>query len=92
MCLIRVFYIQQSDAKKKSSDVERILNGLESQRKESGMNKFRHVIAAVMLSRGFFREGKEKKYVHVCVSITCQPNMKGCGLSRLKVDVSHVAC
>jgi len=37
--------------------------GLESQRKEMGMNKFRHDIAAVILSRDFFREGEEKKYV-----------------------------
>lgn len=57
-----------------------------------GMNKFRHDIVAVMLSRNFLREGEEKKYAHVCVSVTCEPIAKGCGLSRLKVDVSHVAC
>lgn len=34
-----------------------------------GMNKFRHDIAAVILSRDFFREGEEKKYVWVHVRV-----------------------
>lgn len=40
-----------------------------------GMNKFRNVIAAVMLPRDFFREGEEKKYIYA--GITCEPWRKG---------------
>lgn len=57
---------------------------------KTGMNKFRSVIAAVMLLREFFRKGEETECIYMY--ITCELKAKGCGLSRLKVDVSHVAC
>lgn len=40
-----------------------------------GMNKFRNVIAAVMLPRDFFREGEEKEYIYA--GITCELWRKG---------------
>lgn len=56
-----------------------------------GMNTFGNVIAAVMLPRDFFREGEEKVYIYV-YGHYMRAMTKGRGLSRLKVDVSHVAC
>lgn len=55
-----------------------ILVELVSRRKElkdEDVNKFRDVIAAVMLPRDFFRKSEEKKYIYA--GITCKPWRKG---------------
>lgn len=58
------------------------------------MNKFWDVIAAVMRQGNSSAKGKGKgkgKEIHICVYYM-RAMAKGCGLSWLKVDVSHVAC
>jgi len=54
------------------------------------MNVFRNVIAAVMPREELLSQ-RGRKGIHICGHYM-RAMAKGCGLSRLKVDVSHVAC